>query len=84
MAKLSISIPDDDLRWLRRRARRLHGGNVSAAISEQTRLARHHEALGAMLDGMGVPTLSERESDALVAEIDGRRAPSARRRKRAA
>lgn len=84
MAKLSISIPDDDLRWLRQRAKRMHGGNVSAAISEQTRLARHHEALGAMLDGMGVPALSERESATLIAEIDDRRAPSLRRRKRAA
>ncbi len=83
MAKLSISIADDDLRWLERRAKRLHRGNLSAAVAEQTRLARHHEALGVMLDRLGVPELSEPESDAWIAEIDGR-AKKAKRRKRAA
>jgi hypothetical protein len=83
MAKLGISIADEDLRWLERRAKRLHGGNLSAAVAEQTRLARHHEALGVMLDRLGAPKLSGSESDASIAEIDGRE-KKAKRRKRAA
>jgi len=82
VAKLSISIADDDLRWLTRRAKRFHRGNLSAAIAEKTRLARHHEALGALLDRMGVPKLTATESADLIAEIDAR--PVSKRRRRAA
>lgn len=88
MAKLSISISDEDLRWLKRRARQLHRGNLSAAITEQTRLMRHHEALGALLDRMDAPRLTRPEADVLLAEIDGRETaraePTPKRRKRAA
>lgn len=84
MAKLSISMSDEDFRWLKQRAKRLHGGNLSAAIAEQTRRARHHEALGALLDRLGAPRLTADESEALVAEIDGRPVARPRRRKRAA
>ena len=62
MAKLSISIDDADLRWVKQRARRLHGGNLSAAIAEGTRILRHNEALGAMLDKLGAPELSPRRA----------------------
>jgi hypothetical protein len=81
MSKISISVGDVDLRWLKRRARRLHGGNLSAAIAEGTRLLRHQEALGALLDHLGAPPLTASERQLLNAELEGKKP---RRRRRAA
>ncbi len=83
MAKVSISIDEGDLRWLKRRARRLYGGNLSAAVAEGTRLARHREALGALLDELKAPELSPKDLDALTAELDGAPRRRARRRRAA-
>lgn len=83
MAKLSISIDDADLRWLKGRARRVHGGNLSAAIAEATRLLRHHEALGSLLDELGAPRLSPTELEAVAAELAGAPAPKKPRRRAA-
>ena len=82
MAKVSISIDDADLRWLRRRAKRVHGGNLSAAVAEGTRLVRHREALGDLLDELGAPHLSAEEVDSVASELMGVEAQ--RRRKRSA
>lgn len=86
MAKVSISVDDADLAWLKERAARLHGGNLSAALAEGTRLLRHQEALTALLDDLGAPTLSPAELEALSGELDGRgpsrRAAPVRRTKR--
>jgi hypothetical protein len=84
MAKISVSIDDSDLRWLKRRARAVHGGNLSAAIAEGTRLLRHHEALGALLDELEAPALTPAESDALGAELLGSASKKKRRARRAA
>jgi len=84
MAKVSISIDDADLKWLKRRARRVHGGNLSAAIAEGTRLVRHNEALGALLDKLGAPELSPDERAKLREELDGRLPARTRPRRRAA
>lgn len=71
MAKVSISIDDADLAWLKRRAARVHGGNLSAAIAEGTRLLRHNEALGALLDDLGAPILSPEELEQIDRELAG-------------
>lgn len=71
MAKVSVSIDAADLAWLRRRAARVHGGNLSAAVAEGTRLLRHHEALRSLLDELGAPELTPSERDALEAELRG-------------
>jgi hypothetical protein len=84
MAKVSISIDDADLKWLKRRARRVHGGNLSAAVAEGTRLVRHNEALGALLDKLGAPELSPDERAKLTEELDGRLPARVRPRRRAA
>lgn len=84
MAKVSISIDEADLLWLRRRAKRLYGGNLSSAVAEATRLMRHNEAMGALLDRLGAPELSPVEVDLLAADLDGRpRHERARRRREA-
>lgn len=82
MAKLSISIDDAELRWVKQRARRLHGGNLSAAIAEGMRLLRHNEALGKLLDELGAPELSAADVDSVAAELTGE--PRRRRAKRSA
>lgn len=85
MAKTSISLDDADLEWLRRRAERVHGGNLSAAIAEAARLLRHHEAMGALLDRFAAPMLTDEESRAIAAELDApARAARGKRRRRAA
>lgn len=73
-AKISISIDRSDLAVLRRRANRLHQGNVSAAIAEAARRFREEEgreALVSWLGEAGEATAAER--DAIRAEW---RAPS--------
>lgn len=84
MAKVSVSIDDDDLRWIKEQARRRHGGNVSAVVAEGTRLLRHHEALGALLDALGAPKLSAAEIAEIGSELDGTPSPQRRRGRRVA
>lgn len=82
MAKASISIDDSDLDWLKRRAKRLHGGNLSAAVSEGTRLLRHLDKMRSLLEHLGAPELTDAQRSALDRELDGD-APVARPRRRA-
>ncbi len=83
MAKVSISIEESDLVWLKRRAQRLHGGNISAAIADSVRQLRHHEAVSALLDRLHAPKLSSAEVEALGAELVGKR-PTPHRKRRVA
>lgn len=79
MTKVSVSIDETDLRWLKRRARRLYAGNLSAVFTEGARLLRHNEALGALLDRLGAPALSDRDRQELDAELAERPRPRRRR-----
>lgn len=66
--KISVTIEDSALEWLRERARRIHGGNLSAAIAEAALVSRKQEALRAFLDEHDVPELTPSELDAVTAE----------------
>jgi hypothetical protein len=66
--KISVTVEDSALAWLRRRAKRVHGGNLSAAIAEAASIARKQEALRAFLDAEGVPPLREDELGAIIDE----------------
>lgn len=66
--KISVTIEDSTLEWLRGRAKRVHGGNLSAAIAEAALVARRQEALRAFLDQEGVPRLGEADLDEIVGE----------------
>jgi hypothetical protein len=82
--KLSISLDAQDAAFLRKRARRLSGGNVSAAIADLVRALREHEgreALAAWL-AEGQPELTEERMNEIRAEWRGEKAR--RRRKKAA
>ena len=59
--KVSVTLDDAALDWLRQRAKQWHGGNLSAAITETTELARKSEALRSLLDADGAPRLSAAE-----------------------
>ncbi|MBK9001190.1 MAG: hypothetical protein IPM35_36170 [Myxococcales bacterium] len=76
--KISISVSEEDLRVLSRRARRAHGGNVSAVIHELTATLRRQEAADRLLDLLGGESVTQSEMDAIRAEISG---PGRRRRK---
>ena len=64
--KVSVTLDDAALSWLRKRAKLLHAGNLSAAIAETTELARKNEALLALLDADGRPELSAAEVSEIV------------------
>lgn len=69
--KVSISVDADELRWLRRRAKR-RGGNLSAVIAEATRLLRQREARERLLERFGEDaSVSPQEADAIRAEWRG-------------
>jgi hypothetical protein len=82
--KLSISIDRRDFALLKRRAKTVSGGNISAAIADMLRIAREwegREALAAWL-GEGREDPSAEDMDAVRAEWRGTK--RARRRTRAA
>jgi hypothetical protein len=59
---LSISIPTDEARILKRRAKRVYGGNVSRVVSDAIRYIAYEEgrdALIASFGGRGKPTPRE-------------------------
>jgi hypothetical protein len=66
--KISVSMEDSDLAWLKRRAKRTHGGNVSAVLAEATQLLPRQEALREFPDAEKVPMLSTEEVAAIQAE----------------
>ena len=69
--KVSISVDADDLKWLRRRAKR-RGGNLSAVFAEATRLLRQREARERLLERFAEDAeVSPREADAIRAEWRG-------------
>ena len=81
--KISVTIDDTDLSWLRRRANAEHGGNLSAAFSEAARALRKQEALRAFLEKEGVPRLGSEDLVAIQNEWKRRRPRRARKRRAA-
>lgn len=81
--KVSISIDRADLSALKRRARRLYAGNVSAAIAEGVRRLREEEGREALLAWLGdAARTTAAERNAIRAEWRDGAAPSRRRRRR--
>jgi len=81
--KISVSLAHADLAALRRRARRLYGGNLSAAVAEGVRRIHEEEgreALAAWLGDAGEASPEER--DALRAEWRQAEGPAAGKRRK--
>ena len=66
--KISVSVRSSDLASLRRRAKRLYGGNVSAVIAELAADAARLEAMHGLVLRLGGPTLTEADRDQLDRE----------------
>jgi hypothetical protein len=56
--KISISVNQDDLKALKKRAARLYDGNVSAVIAELAADARLLEGMNDLVDWLGGPSLT--------------------------
>jgi hypothetical protein len=73
--KVSVSLRSDDLKVLRARAKRIHGGNLSAVLSDLAQVARYEEGADALVEWLGdAAKLTDAERAAFEAE---RRAPLA-------
>lgn len=82
---LSVSLHPKDVAILRRRAKRVHGGNVSAAIADAAELLRieeNRQAFAARLDEELGP-LDPAVAQAILMETMGQ-IPPVRRKKKAA
>ena len=87
--KISISVLSSDLASLRKRAKRLYGGNVSAVIAELAADAALLEAMHDLIGRLGGPCLTDEDRESLDREWAERaaypRGPSRKRKaKRAA
>ncbi|HEX5101691.1 MAG TPA: hypothetical protein VFV94_19400 [Polyangiaceae bacterium] len=78
-AKISVSLCRSDLVALKRRAKRLYAGNVSAVISELAADAALLEGMHELVNWLGGPSLTDDERK----EIDREWSPKARAPKRA-
>lgn len=63
--KISVTIDEDELRWMQARAKRL-GGNLSAIFTEAARSLRQLEARQAVIDRLGK---AARVTEAVAAAI---------------
>ena len=80
--KISISLDRADLSMLKKRAGRLHGGNLSAVIAEGVRRVREEEGREALVAWLGDAAKATPEQRASVRAAW--RDDSARRRRRVA
>ena len=69
--KVSVSLDRASLAALRRRARSVHAGNLSAAFAEAADLIRQREARHALVAMLGGPTLDALASAAIDREQAG-------------
>jgi hypothetical protein len=70
--KISVSVAAEDLAILRRRAKRLYGGNLSAVIHELAQKAKKQEAMEKLIASLGGPSLTDEDRAAIDAEWTGR------------
>jgi hypothetical protein len=70
--KISVSVADEDLKILKRRAKRLYDGNLSAVIHELAQKAKRQEAMERLIVSLGGPSLTDEDRRAIDAEWLGR------------
>jgi hypothetical protein len=79
--KVSLSVNREDLAMLKKRAKRLHGGNVSAVFADLIAEIRRREAWERAVAWYGEPiVMSEEEQRAIDRELLGAPRPKARRK----
>jgi len=83
--KVSLSVKRGDLAVLRKRARRLHGGNLSAVFADLIAEIKRREAWERALAWYGEPiVLSDAEQEAIDRELLGGARPKGAGKKRVA
>ncbi len=83
--KVSLSVNQADLAMLKKRAKRLHGGNVSAVFAELIAEIKRHEAWDRAVAWYGEPiVLSDAERETIDRELLGKARAKVARRKRVA
>lgn len=83
--KISISLDRADLAIVRRRAKRVHGGNISRVIADAIQYLRYEEGRDALIASFGdEAALTAEELDAITAEWRGGEGPRPKKRRRAA
>jgi hypothetical protein len=81
--KVSLSVHEDDLKMLKERAKRVHGGNVSAVFGDLIARIRREEALQKAFEWYGEPiVLTDEERERIDRQLLGEARPG-RRSKRA-
>lgn len=70
--KVSVSVADEDLKILKRRAKRLYDGNLSAVIHELAQKAKKQEAMERLIATLGGPSLTDDDRRAIDAEWAGK------------
>lgn len=79
--KISISLDKTDLEVVRRRAKRVHGGNISKVIADAVRYLRYEEGRDALIDAFGDEgTLTTEECEVIAREWQRSERPSSKRR----
>ena len=79
--KISISLDRDDLKALKKRAKRLFGGNVSALIAELAADAKLLEGMNDLVQSLGGPVLTEDDRKRIDRELQGGAATPTSKRK---
>ena len=79
--KVSISLDRSELSMLRKRARRLYGGNLSAVVAEGVRLVREEEGREALVAWLGDTATTTREQRESIRDEWRGASPSRRRRR---
>lgn len=79
--KVSIAITPEDLKTFRARAKRLHGGNLSAAIADAAAKLRREEAAHRVVQALGAPPLATDRAAELDRELSAPPQRSSRRKR---
>jgi hypothetical protein len=84
-SKVSLSVHSDDLEMLKRRAKRLYGGNVSAVFAELIATIKRQEAWGKAVVWYGKPiVLSDEDRESIDRELlrEGQRRTATKKRRK--
>lgn len=80
--KVSVTVTAEDLKLLRARAKRLHRGNLSAAVADGVSRLREEEATHRLLLRLDAPPLSDARYEEIVGEWRSKPPPAGRRSRR--
>jgi hypothetical protein len=80
--KVSVTVTAEDLKLLRARAKRLHRGNLSAAVADGVSRLREEEATHRLLERLDASPLSDARYEEIVGEWRGEPPPARTRSRR--